>query len=103
MNIDVIFGVLLTLLNKDYVTAQFLANKYEVSTKSIYRYLTILDSAGVPITTKSGKNGGIKILNKTSLTHLYFTVPEKIAMLNLTHQIPNENIRKSLQTKLLNL
>lgn len=103
MKIDVMFGILLTILNKKHVTAKFLSSKFEISTRTVYRYVSIICSNNIPITTKSGRFGGIEIINAVSLNNVYFTASEKVALLNLTHKIDNDSIRLSVQTKLLAL
>jgi predicted DNA-binding transcriptional regulator YafY len=103
MHIDILFGILLTLVRHKQVTAKYLANKYDVSIRTIYRYLTVLDSNNIPIQTKRGKNGGVILNNCIGLNNLFFTASEKVALLNLTHQIDSVSIRTSLQTKLISL
>lgn len=103
MHIDIIFGILLTLNRRRQVTAKYLANKYDVSVRTIYRYITILDSNSIPITTKKGKNGGIILNNCVQLNNIFFTATEKVALLNMTHTITSMSLRNSIQTKLLNM
>jgi len=103
MHIDIIFGILLTLNRRRQVTAKYLANEYDVSVRTIYRYISILDSNSIPITTKKGKNGGIILNNCVQLNNLFFTAAEKVALLNMTHTITSMSLRNSIQTKLLNM
>lgn len=103
MQVDVIFGIMLSLLNKGPLNARYLAEKYDISTRTVYRYVAILEDNGVPIYSKSGKNGGIHILHTYRLNNCYFTAAERVSLLGLTHLIPNENIRKSVIEKLQNL
>ena len=103
MHIDIIFGILLTLNRRRQVTAKYLANKYDVSVRTIYRYISILDSNSIPITTKKGKNGGIILNNCVQLNNLFFTAAEKVALLNMTHTITSMSLRNSIRTKLLNI
>ena len=100
MQHEVIFGMLLTILNRDIVTAKDLSNKFYISTRTVYRYVDILNLNGIPIMTKSGKNGGIYILNSFKLNNLYFSVPEKVQLLGLMHLVPNDIIRNSLTEKI---
>lgn len=100
MQQDVIFGMLLTILNKEKTTAKYLADKYLISTRTVYRYLDVLNLNGIPIVTKTGKNGGVYILNSFKLNNLYFTAPEKVQLMALVHLIPNDKIRNSLKEKL---
>ncbi|MBQ3213688.1 MAG: HTH domain-containing protein, partial [Clostridia bacterium] len=55
------FAILLELLRKQKVTAKYLSQKFEISVRSVYRYLNELESAGIPTFTIVGKNGGIGI------------------------------------------
>lgn len=55
-----IFGVFFQLL-KGKRTANEIAQVYEVSPRTIYRYIDALCLAGVPIVCKQGKGGGIYI------------------------------------------
>lgn len=103
MHLDIMFGILLTLNRQKHCTAKYLASKYEISVRTVYRYLSILDSNSIPITTKRGKNGGIILNNCVKMNNLFFTAAEKVALLNMTHTIESMNLRKSIQTKLLNM
>ena len=55
-----IFGVFFQLL-KGKRTASEIAEVYEVSPRTIYRYIDALCLAGVPVVCKQGKGGGIYI------------------------------------------
>lgn len=55
-----IFGVFFQLL-KGKRTAQEIAEVYEVSPRTIYRYIDALCLAGIPIVCRQGKGGGIYI------------------------------------------
>ena len=73
MQINRLFQIIYILLDQKGVTAKYLSEKFEVSTRTIYRDIDILSSAGIPIYTTKGKNGGIHlldnyILNKTILS-----------------------------------
>ncbi|MGF6905943.1 helix-turn-helix transcriptional regulator [Fusobacterium sp. PH5-44] len=73
MKIERLIGILSILLQKEKVTAPFLAEKFEVSRRTINRDIDDLCSAGIPIITTQGQNGGISIMegfkiDKTLLT-----------------------------------
>lgn len=68
-----LFEIVYILIQKKKVTAKELANKFEVSTRTIYRDIEILSRANIPVYATKGKDGGIGILdeyvlNKTILT-----------------------------------
>lgn len=101
MKIDVMFNILLTLLAKNKVTAQYLATKFEISVRTVYRYVSVLNTSNIPVVTKSGKNGGIWLYNSFSIKQAFFTNEEKITLLNLTQGLQNQELKIKLQTKLL--
>ena len=59
MQINRLFEIIYILLDKKTVTANELAKKFEVSSRTIYRDIEILSGAGIPIYTTKGKGGGI--------------------------------------------
>ncbi|NDI35757.1 helix-turn-helix transcriptional regulator [Chengkuizengella sediminis] len=58
-----LFQIVYILLNKNQVTAKELSEKFEVSTRTIYRDVDKLSMAGIPIYTNKGKGGGISLLD----------------------------------------
>ncbi len=73
MKIDRLIGILVVLLQQEQVTAPYLAEKFEVSRRTINRDVEALCQAGIPIVTTQGQNGGISIMegyrmDKTLLT-----------------------------------
>jgi len=57
-----LFEIIYLLLNKKQMTAKELAERFGVSTRTIYRDVDVLSLAGIPIYTEKGKNGGISLL-----------------------------------------
>lgn len=73
MKIDRLIGILSILLQQEKVTAPYLAEKFEVSRRTINRDIEDICKAGIPIVTSQGQNGGISIMegyrmDKTLLT-----------------------------------
>ncbi|MCI7768655.1 MAG: YafY family transcriptional regulator [Oscillospiraceae bacterium] len=62
MKIDRLVGILSILLQKDKVTAEELADKFEVSTRTIFRDIETINLAGIPIFASRGSKGGISIM-----------------------------------------
>lgn len=56
-----IFGIYLTLAKSDGVRARDIAEKYEISTRSVYRYVDALCEAGLPVLSKKGHGGGFSL------------------------------------------
>lgn len=63
MKIDRMIGILSILLQKEKVTAPYLAKTFEVSRRTINRDIEALCMAGIPLVTEQGKNGGISIMD----------------------------------------
>ncbi len=61
MKIDRHLGIISLLLRQDKVTAPYLAEKFEVSRRTINRDIEDICKAGFPIVTIQGVNGGISI------------------------------------------
>lgn len=57
-----LFGIIYLLLSNDSMTANELANYFEVSTRTIYRDIESLSELNIPIYMNKGKNGGICLL-----------------------------------------
>lgn len=71
---------LLTLLQtKRILTATELAHRFSVSTRTIYRDIRTLESAGIPVVTQEGK--GYAMLDGYRLPPVMFTREEAIALL----------------------
>ena len=63
MKIDRLIGILSVLLQKEKVTAPELAERFEVSRRTINRDIEALCQAGIPIYTSQGTGGGISIMD----------------------------------------
>lgn len=81
MKIDRLIGILAILLQQDKVTAPFLANKFEVSRRTINRDIENLSKAGIPIITMQGQNGGISIMQGYRVDRALLTSSDMQAIL----------------------
>lgn len=55
-------SIIIYLLNHEKVKAQELADKFEVSVRTIYRDIEAISKAGIPVATLQGADGGIEIV-----------------------------------------
>lgn len=63
MQINRLFEIIYILLSKKTITAKELAERFEVSVRTIYRDIDTLSSAGIPVYASQGKGGGISLLD----------------------------------------
>lgn len=62
VKLERLIGILSILLQRDKVTAPFLAETFEVSRRTIQRDIEALCRAGVPIATSQGAGGGVSVM-----------------------------------------
>ena len=76
-----LFRIVYYLLQNGKATAPELAQKFEVSIRTIYRDIDVISSAGIPIYATQGKGGGISVLNDYTLDKSLFSEQEQEQML----------------------
>jgi predicted DNA-binding transcriptional regulator YafY len=59
MEIDRLLGILNILVNTDRITIKELAERFEVSKRTVFRDLDTLNESGIPIITYSGIGGRV--------------------------------------------
>lgn len=103
MKIDRQLGILSILLQKDFVTAPYLSEQFEVSRRTINRDIEDLCKAGIPIVTKQGVNGGISIMEDYKLDKTLLTRSEMqdiLAGLRSLNSVNGTNRYEQLMEKL---
>lgn len=95
-----IFAILTYLIKNKRTTARAIANEFELSTRSVYRYIDALSLLGVPVVTKQGNGGGVELVGDVYLENLALSKKEKQTLFDYTQRadIPQnvENIIKKL-------
>ena len=102
MKFDILLDMLFDLLSRRKATAQYFAQKYGVSARTVYRYVDIL-TASVPLEVRQGRGGGIYISDAYKLP-VGFLTREEYAAANealeaMYSQLPEERfltVRKKL-------
>lgn len=94
-----LFRILYYILEKGKVTAKELADKFEVSVRTIYRDIDYISSAGVPIYATQGKGGGIEIYEGFVLDKSIFSEEEKHHIMSALQGL--EKTTKQNDTELL--
>ncbi|MCL1878596.1 MAG: HTH domain-containing protein, partial [Defluviitaleaceae bacterium] len=87
MQINRLFEIVYILLNKESVTAKELAEKFNVSTRTIYRDVDNLSLAGIPVYTEKGKGGGIFLLPDFVLNKSILSEREQSEILTALHSL----------------
>ena len=103
MKIDRLIGILSILLQQKKVTAPYLAEKFEVSRRTIGRDIDAIQKAGIPIITERGQNGGISIMDGYRIDRTLLTPSEMesiLAGLKGLDSISDTNKYKQLMEKL---
>lgn len=74
-------GIVYILLSRKNVTAAELAERFEVSVRTIYRDVEALSLAGIPIFARKGKNGGISLTENFVLDKMMLSKAEQETIL----------------------
>lgn len=83
-------------------TAKNLAEEFEISTRTVYRYIDYLCGAGVPIVSVQGRYGGFKIIESYRLREFFLTRNEKNYLLSLLSKQQDADAKTiSLKLKVL--
>ncbi len=93
-----LFKIVYHLLNKGQATAPELAEKFEVSVRTIYRDIDALSGAGIPVYAEAGRNGGIYLMNDFVLDKAALSEEEKQEILTALQSISSMNNIGSNQT-----
>jgi predicted DNA-binding transcriptional regulator YafY len=85
MRADRLLAVLMLLQRRRRTTARDLAERLEVSVRTIYRDIEALQSSGVPIYAEPGRNGGVRLVEgyRTDLSGLSLGEAELVPLLGL--------------------
>lgn len=103
MRHTIIFGMLVTIINKKKITRDQLCEKFEISKRTVSRYLDILIDANIPIVSIQGRNGGISIAENFVLSKSFLTSLEMERLVNCVKATSNnfgDNLNYVLLQKL---
>ena len=76
MKVDRLVSIIMTLLDKERIGAQELADTFEVSPRTIYRDIEAINMAGIPIRSISGVGGGFEIMPEYKLDKKVFSTAD---------------------------
>lgn len=81
MKVERLLSMIMTLLEKERVGAQELAEQFEVSPRTIYRDIDAINMAGIPVRSTSGVGGGFEIMPSYKLDKKVFSTAELSTLL----------------------
>ena len=102
---DRLLSLLIMLQTRDQMTAQALAEEFEVSVRTIYRDIEALSMAGIPVYAERGPGGGCALLDsyRTNLTGLTEHEVRALFMLSIPSPLADLGVSQELKTALLKL
>src|SRR5581483_5649644 len=105
MRADRLLSILMMLQIRGQVTARELAQRLEVSERTIYRDIEALSMAGVPVYAERGPGGGCVLAEgyRTNLTGLTEDEVRSLFMPGMTRQLADLGAEKTLDAALLKL
>ncbi len=83
MENSIAIGIVFRLLNGNRITAKQISEDYEVSVRTVYRYIDQISASGIPLVSFSGKNGGIELDNNYVVSKDFFTFQEAQYLLKI--------------------
>lgn len=97
--IDRLSAIVTQLQSRKIVTAQQIADRFEISLRTVYRDIRALEEAGIPIGAEAGK--GYFIMDGYHLPPVSFTKDEAGAIL-MAAKLAEKNTDKSIQEHFMN-
>ena len=100
MKVDRLISIIIILLDKERISAQQLADMFEVSLRTIYRDIDAIDRAGIPIRAISGVGGGFEIMPKYKIDRQVFSIADLSTILlglsSLSNMMHDDELRNAL-------
>jgi len=84
---DRLLSIIIYLLNRDLVSARELAQKFEVSVRTIQRDMESIELAGIPIMTIQGPSGGYAIMDSFKLDRQLVSTDDLFFIITALHGI----------------
>jgi len=100
MRIDRMLSIVITLLQQEKISARELAEKFEVSVRTVYRDVEAINRAGIPIITYAGNSGGIGLMNTFKLDRRLLSMEDFIYILSslkgINETLDNKEIENAI-------
>ncbi|MZQ86733.1 WYL domain-containing protein [Paenibacillus sp. 5J-6] len=85
MKLERLISITYALLNNDVISASELANKYQVSQRTIYRDIETICAAGIPVVSHQGVNGGYGIIKEYKMEKSLLNANDIESLITLLH------------------
>ncbi len=101
MKYQIMIKILMLLLSRRKVCAREIAERYEISVRSVYRYIEELCAGAIPIDVARARSGGLPIADTYRLPGRYFAKDEYTAAVNaltaMSSQVSDEAVLTALE------
>lgn len=101
MKIDRLIGITMYLLNRNIVSARELAERFEVSVRTIVRDVEALSKAGISISSSTGASGGYEIIDTFKLNKQITNVDDYLfvitALKGMCSALENKKVEGTLE------
>ncbi len=75
-----LLDILIFASAKKAFTAQEIADEFNISVRTVHRYILDLSDMGLPIYAEQGRNGGYKVLTNRVIPPILFTEEEAVSI-----------------------
>ncbi|MBP5177812.1 MAG: YafY family transcriptional regulator [Clostridia bacterium] len=90
MKFRILIGMLLMLLARKSVTAKEFSDRFEISKRTVYRYIDELSFAGIPVFSCRGSSGGFAVADTYKLPCMFFSEKELATLTSLIASIKEQ-------------
>lgn len=81
MKLGRLLSIVIFLLNRERVSAEELAARFEVTVRTIYRDMEAIGSSGIPVVSYPGKNGGYGIMENYRIDRHILNIDEILSII----------------------
>lgn len=81
MRIDRLLAIVIMLLSRRSVTAQQIADRFDISVRTVYRDIEALNAAGIPVVSYQGGGGGYCLMENYRIDRQVFSVDDMVSII----------------------
>ena len=100
MKYETMINILFLLLSRGKTTSKYIASRFDISVRTVMRYIEAISLANVPLISDVGRNGGYYIADSFRLPASFFTEKEFGAVLDIlsgyNSQIPSKTLDSAI-------